>query len=122
MVTTASIGNFSSKYTKKHTYDPAKKEQISTLIIKKSVISLKKAFECRVDNNPAYQATSHVDVASKWIIALFYESHVIVTCRSVILALLGVGTTDAWNTVRVRFKVRVRVRVCCHVCCRRELI
>ena len=52
--------------------------------------------------------------------ALFGNSHVIVTCRSVIFACLGVGTADAWNTVtivRVRDSVgfRVKVRVCCHV-------
>ena len=31
--------------------------------------------------------------------------------RSVTLALLEVGTADAWNAVRIR--------VCCHVFCRR---
>ena len=36
--------------------------------------------------------------------ALFCDNHVIVTCGSVTLAGLGVGTVDAWNTFRVRVK------------------
>ena len=53
------------------------------------------------------------------MITLFCSSHVIVTCRSVTLALFGVGKADAWNAVRARF--RIRVRVCCHMCCCRIL-
>ena len=49
------------------------------------------------------------------VIALFCDSHVIITWKSVTLRWLGVGTVDVSNTVRLR--VGFRVRVCCHVCC-----
>ena len=40
----------------------------------------------------------------------------IVTCRSVTLARVGVGTANSWNSVRVRIKVRGMLsRVLSHV-------
>ena len=48
---------------------------------------------------------------------LYYSAAV--TCRSLTLASLGIGTADAWNTVRPKVRDRVRARVCCHLCSRR---
>ena len=48
---------------------------------------------------PLYLILEVITEPIKLVFALFCDSHVIVTCRSAIIAWLGVGTADAWNTV-----------------------